>query len=83
MNESRKPISELELDQLMSQAGLAPPRNFEQSILTRLAPRTEAQCLAAPWFKPVRWLALLSGGAFALSELLAFMFGLWTASTAL
>jgi hypothetical protein len=33
--------------------------------------------------KPLRILALVGSGAFAFTELLAFVFGLWTVSTAL
>jgi hypothetical protein len=103
MNKSRKPISELGLDQLMSQAGLEPPQDFEQRVIARLvgfnalprasavqhvSPREQRQAIAGQshatqWLTPLRWLAMLGGGAFALSELLAFMFGLWTVSTAL
>ncbi len=90
MNESQKLISEVELDQLMTQVGLKPALDFEHKVIRLMensaadsAHREVPQSLAAHFFKPLRWLALLSGGAFALSELLAFMFGLWTVSTAL
>jgi hypothetical protein len=103
MSKSREPISEVGLDQLMSQAGLEPPQDFEQTVLARLvginalprapavqgvAPRGQRRAIAGQsratqWLQPLRWLAMLSGGAFALSELLAFMFGLWTVSAAL
>ncbi len=87
MNKSRKPVSELELDQWIHQLELVPPADFEPRVLSRIA---EAELtvpvnrsLGAYLFKPLHWLAVVSGGAFALSELLAFMFGFWTVSTAL
>jgi hypothetical protein len=87
MNKSRKPVSDFEFDQWMHQLELVPPVDFEPRVLRRIA---EAE-LTAPvnrslvvyLFKPLRWLVVASGGAFALSELLAFMFGFWTVSTAL
>ncbi len=91
MNESLKPFSELDLDLLMTQAGLKPPPDFERKVLIRIRDTNAAvpvqatvpRSLAVQMFRPLHWLALISGGLFALSELLAFMFGLWTVSTAL
>jgi hypothetical protein len=87
MNKSRKPVSEFELDQWMNQLELVPPADFESRVLSRIAHAElnvpAHRSLGAYLFEPLRWLALVSGGAFALSELLAFMFGFWTVSTAL
>jgi hypothetical protein len=43
---------------------------------------TSGELMSKYLMKPLRYLALLGGGAFAFSELIAFMFGLWTVSTA-
>ena len=71
----------------MHQLELVPPADFESRVLSRIADAELTvpvnQSLDVDLFKPLRWLAVASGGAFALSELLAFMFGFWTVSTAL
>jgi hypothetical protein len=97
-NDTLDPALLPEPDPLMSQAGLRPPLDFEKKVMARIADVIERDRVhgadtvrdragGAPsvsrWLAPLRWLALVSGGAFAFSEVLTFMLGLWAVSTAL
>jgi hypothetical protein len=97
-DDTRDPALLSESDSLMAQAGLRPPLDFEQKVMARIADVVELDRVhradtardragAAPpvsrWLAPLRWLALVSGGACAFSEVLTFMLGLWAVSTAL
>jgi hypothetical protein len=84
----------LELEKMLAQPLLVPPPGFERRVLESVANMQPASAIQASrrvqrsgvaeyLLMPLRYLTLLGGGAFAFSELVAFMFGLWTVSTAL
>jgi hypothetical protein len=86
MNEPAKLLTEFELDQRMLNASMTPPADFERNVMRRIVvtkamvpvPRSPRHRS----LKPLHWIVGTLGGAFALSELLAFVFGFWTVSTA-
>jgi hypothetical protein len=64
---------------------VAPPTAAVRSTTTsgEFAHRAASKLMSDYLLKPLRALALLGSAALALSEVFAFVFGLWTVSTAL
>lgn len=81
-----------DMDDLLATPLLTPPEGFSERVLARIAaeglPSAHALPSAVP--SPVvpgrwRWLAVIGGsaaGVLGLSQLLAFIFGIWAATAA-
>ena len=83
-----KPIDESQtFDELLAQGFLKPPEDFTAQVMRAVQPlplpiQNTDQPMPDTWRTLAKWLAVLGGAALGAAELVAFMFGLWTASTA-
>lgn len=78
-----------ELDTLLRQDLLEPPDEFTQQVMRAIATRHPKPAMrphSLVWQR-VRWLAasvgLVGGGALGLIQVAGFVFGIWTASSAI
>jgi hypothetical protein len=70
-----------ELDTLLESGLLSVPDDFVDRVMreVRVAPFPAAR---QRWREKLQWLALLGGATLGTFELLAFIFGMWAATTA-
>jgi hypothetical protein len=74
----------VDIDTLLNEATLYPPNDFERRVMRAVAQLKLSKPSQPSLFtQGLKALAMLSAGLFAMSEMLAFVFGLWTASVAL
>lgn len=79
-----------DLDRLLREAELPVPDGFAERLMSRLPAQLEPlpwpESAATPplprWRRAARALLWLGGGALGLSQLLAYVFGVWLASSA-
>jgi hypothetical protein len=70
-----------ELDRMLRAPLVAPPPDFAAGVV-ELAARAPKPERAQPWRSAAQWLTLAVAGIPALIQLLAFMLGMWAATTA-
>ena len=68
------------LDDLLDTLLVTPPPDFTRRVMAQVhaTPRTVPPAPRSRW----QWLVLAGGGALAAAQLLAFAFGIWTATAA-
>jgi hypothetical protein len=70
-----------DLDALLGADPLAPPDDFGERVMRRVA-RLPLPARHAAWRGRLQDLALLAGGILGAAQLGAFMFGMWAAASA-
>lgn len=71
-----------ELDELLTTAFSTPPENFAAGVMQRIAALPEPAARPCRARDVVEWLALVGAVAAGLSQIVAFVFGIWTISNA-
>jgi hypothetical protein len=81
-HQSREPLNiTVDIEALLHDAAFLPPINFEGEVMLAIERQRSGQ--SAVFAQALKGLTMLVASFFALSEMLAFVFGLWATSTAL
>ena len=70
-----------DLDRLMGAPLLLPPADFAERVMRRIVPLPQPE-RPSMLRTSIQWLALAGAGLPAAFQLLSFLFGMWTATTA-
>lgn len=73
-----------DIDAQLRHSLLTPPEDFTQRVMQEIAllPLPERAPQASRWKQYMQWLTCIGAGLFGATQLVTFIFGIWTVSVA-